>query len=109
MYSRRIVYALLFAAFLVSAQEPPPGIVVTGAIPTPLTLTAADLAKFPRASIKHSSHGVETSYDGVWLSEILKLAGAPQGSTLRGKALAGYVLASAPDRSECCLSSKSCN
>ena len=41
---------------------------------------------------------MQTKYEGVWLHEVLKRAGAPQGdSDLRGKALAGYVLAEAQD------------
>ena len=48
-----------------------------------------------RATVKTMSNGMETVYEGVWLHEVLKKAGVPQGSELRGKALAGYVLAQA--------------
>lgn len=40
---------------------------------------------------------MDTVYEGVWLHEVLKKAGVPQGGELRGKALAGYVLAEAQD------------
>jgi hypothetical protein len=60
-------------------------------------LSADDLAKMPRASVRTSSSGMETVYQGVWLREVLKKAGVPQGSELRGKALAAYVLAEAQD------------
>jgi hypothetical protein len=40
---------------------------------------------------------METVYEGVWVNEVLKRAGVPQGSELRGKALASYVLAEAQD------------
>src|SRR3954447_19288779 len=40
---------------------------------------------------------METTYEGVWVYQVLQRAGAPQESTLRGKALAGYVLAEAQD------------
>ena len=63
----------------------------------PLKLTADDLAKMPRATVKMTSSGVETVYEGVWLHEVLKRAGVPQGTALRGKALASYVLAEAQD------------
>ena len=63
----------------------------------PLTLSADDLAKMPRASVHTTSNGMETVYEGVWLHEVLKKAGVPQGGELRGKALAGYVLAEAQD------------
>lgn len=51
----------------------------------------------PRASVKTTSDGIETSYEGVWVHEVMKQAGAPQGPALRGKALAGYVLVQAQD------------
>jgi DMSO/TMAO reductase YedYZ molybdopterin-dependent catalytic subunit len=40
---------------------------------------------------------METVYEGVWLSDVLKKAGVPQGGELRNKALTTYVLASAQD------------
>jgi len=63
----------------------------------PLTLSADELAKMPRASVKITSDGIETAYEGVWVHEVLKRAGVPQGSALRRKAIAGYVLAQAQD------------
>jgi len=51
----------------------------------------------PRASVRTTNNGIETVYEGVWLHEVLKKAGVPQGSDLRGKALASYVLAEAQD------------
>ena len=96
MYTRRLVLSLLSACVLM-AQEPVATLQVTGAVKQPLTLTADDLAKMPRASVKTSSNGMETLYEGVWLHEVLKRAGVPQGEALRGKALAGYVSAEAQD------------
>ena len=106
MYTRRCLFLGLLASGVLSAQGAPTSgaisgaakqeLQVTGAVKQPLTLTADDLAKMPRASVKTTSSGVETAYDGVWLSEILKKAGVPQGD-LRGKALATYALASAED------------
>jgi hypothetical protein len=43
------------------------------------------------------NNGMEILYEGVWLHEVLKKAGVPQGEALRGKALAGYVVAEAQD------------
>jgi DMSO/TMAO reductase YedYZ molybdopterin-dependent catalytic subunit len=97
MYTRRWLLAGLFAAALVSAQEVTPSVQVTGAVKQSLTLTADDLAKMPRASVKSMNNGTETVYEGVWLHEVLRRAGVPQGEALRGKALAGYLLASAQD------------
>src|SRR5262249_38420846 len=74
-----------------------PSISVTGAVKQPLTLTAADLATMPRAKAVTDSNGIQTTYEGVWLGDVLKKAGVPLGAGLRGAALAGYVLASASD------------
>jgi DMSO/TMAO reductase YedYZ molybdopterin-dependent catalytic subunit len=97
MYTRRWLFTGLVLAGLTWAQEAPPTVQVTGAVKQALTLTADDLAKMPRASVKTMSNGMETVYEGVWLYEVLKKAGVPQGSELRGKALASYVLAEAQD------------
>lgn len=96
MYKRRWVLAGIAAA-LVSAQDAGTSVQVTGAVKQSLTLTADDLAKMPRASVKTMNNGMETIYEGVWLHEVLKKAGVPQGEALRGKALTSYVLASAQD------------
>jgi hypothetical protein len=98
MYTRRWLVSALLAATFLAAQEPQSSIQVTGAVKQPLTLTPDDLGKMPRASVRTKSNGMETVYEGVWLYEVLKKAGVPQGSELRGKALASYVLAEAQDR-----------
>ena len=97
MYTRRLWLSALLAAGLLAAEEAQPSLQISGAVKQPLTLTADDLAKMPRASVKTISNGLETQYEGVWLHEVLKRAGVPQGEALRGKALAGYVLAEAQD------------
>jgi hypothetical protein len=97
MYTRRGLVLVLVAACLLPAQDSEPAVQVTGAVKQALTLTAGDLAKMPRASVRTSNNGMETVYDGVWLYEVLKRAGVPQGSELRGKALTSYVLAEAQD------------
>jgi DMSO/TMAO reductase YedYZ molybdopterin-dependent catalytic subunit len=97
MSTRRSLVFGLIAAGVLAAQDTQPSVQVTGAVKQSLTLTADDLAKMPRASVRTTNNGMETVYEGVWLHEVLKRAGAPQGSELRGKALAGYVLAEAQD------------
>ncbi len=88
---------LILSLGVLAAQDSPASIQIAGAVKQPLTLTAADLAKMPRASVKTTSHGLETVYEGVWLHEVLNRAGVPQGESLRGKALASYVLAEGQD------------
>ena len=77
--------------------QAPPTLSVTGDVATPLTLTAEDLAKMPRETVKMGGRGASIQYEGVLLREILARAGAPTGKSLRGKALASYVLAKAGD------------
>jgi DMSO/TMAO reductase YedYZ molybdopterin-dependent catalytic subunit len=97
MYTRRSLVFGLVTAGVLFAQDAPPTVQVTGAVKQELTLSAEDLAKMPRASVTTTSSGMETVYEGVWLHEVLKRAGVPQGGELRGKALAAYVLAQAQD------------
>lgn len=98
MTARLLLMATLAAlAQPLTAQTTPAVVEVSGAVKQTLALSAADLAKMPRAAVKATHHGVETAFEGVWLDEVLKRAGVPQGEALRGKALAGYVLASARD------------
>ena len=95
MTNRFLALLALAAGFAVGQNSPT--LQVTGAVKQPLTLTAADLAKMPRASVHVTIHGVEATYEGVWLHEVLKVAGVPEGKDLRGKAMTTYVLATAKD------------
>lgn len=81
----------------VAAQTAAASISVTGAVPHALTLTANDLAEMPRASVTTTNNGIATTYEGVWLADVLKKAGAPLGAGMRGPALSTYVVASASD------------
>ncbi len=94
MFTRRLLVIGTTVAFAVAAAQE---LQIAGAVKQPLTLTVSDLAKLPRATARTSSQGIETVYEGVPLHELLKKAGAPQGSELRGKALASYVLAEGQD------------
>ncbi len=97
MQTRRWLFFTLMAAGLLRAQDEKPSVQITGAVKQALTLSADDLSKMPRVSVRMTHNGTETVYDGVWLHELLKRAGVPQGGELRGKALAGYVLAEGQD------------
>jgi DMSO/TMAO reductase YedYZ molybdopterin-dependent catalytic subunit len=85
----------LLAAIFLAAQDRQPTVQVTGAVKQPLTLSAGDLAKMPRATVRTTNNGMETIFEGVWLHEVLKRAGAPEG--MHGAALAAYVVAEAQD------------
>src|ERR1700746_3828062 len=97
MYTRRSLGLAVLTAILLPAQDVQPSVQVTGSVKQALTLTADDLAKMPRATVRTMNNGMETVYEGVWLHDVLKKAGVPQGGELRGKALASYVLAQAQD------------
>src|SRR5262245_37533987 len=88
---------LSYTVAAAEVQQSAASVAVTGSVATPLTLTAAELAQMPRATVTTNNGGIETRYEGVWLHEILKKAGVPLGEQLRGKALTTYVLAEAQD------------
>jgi DMSO/TMAO reductase YedYZ molybdopterin-dependent catalytic subunit len=91
--------ALMLFAVLMWAQAPPAAVLaVQGDIPSPLSLTADDLAKMPRetASVP-APDGTKIVYEGVTLLAVLQKAAAPFGKQLRGKVLSTYVLAKAKD------------
>jgi DMSO/TMAO reductase YedYZ molybdopterin-dependent catalytic subunit len=71
---------------------------VGGEVEHPLKLSAADLAKLPRRTVRAKDHGgKEYAYEGVALIEILRLAGVPFGEGLRGKNLSLYLIVEATD------------
>ena len=71
---------------------------VSGDVPNPITLNASDLAAMPREHTEVTEQdGTKFTYEGVPLQEVLKKAGLSFGKQMRGKGLAGYVLAEAKD------------
>lgn len=92
------VFSAGSAAQSVEAPKPDLKLVVSGDVSNSLTLNASDLASMPRERVDVTEQdGEKTTYEGVPLQEILKKAGIPFGREMRGKALAGYVLAEAKD------------
>jgi DMSO/TMAO reductase YedYZ molybdopterin-dependent catalytic subunit len=90
---------LFFSGALLAAQTVQDfQLAVTGDVPTPLSLHSSDLATMPREHVEVTEQdGAKTTYEGVALQEVLKKAGIPFGREMRGKALAGYVLAEGKD------------
>ena len=73
-------------------------LVVDGAVEHDLKLKFADLARFPRHSLRATDElGKESLFEGVLVAEILKSAGVKFGKELRGKRLADYLLAETAD------------
>jgi DMSO/TMAO reductase YedYZ molybdopterin-dependent catalytic subunit len=84
-----------------TAAQPASGaaLVVTGDIPTPLSLSLDDLRHMPRKTltVMNSHNGKQETYVGVPLAELWQRAGMPQGEKLRGAAMATYVIAEGAD------------
>ncbi|MGE0126537.1 MAG: molybdopterin-dependent oxidoreductase [Blastocatellales bacterium] len=71
---------------------------VGGEVGKQLDLSAEDLAKLPRRKARAKDHGgTEAEFEGVAMTEILKLAGAPAGEQLRGDKLVLFLLVEAAD------------
>jgi hypothetical protein len=62
-------------------------------------VSAAELKAMPHITVTvHNSHtSADETYSGVRLADLLAKLGAPLGSELRGKALAGYIVATGSD------------
>jgi DMSO/TMAO reductase YedYZ molybdopterin-dependent catalytic subunit len=72
---------------------------VMGSVEKPLSLSLGDLQQMPRKTVKafDEHENKEEVYEGVLLSELLMRAGVPQGSKLRGAAMATYIEADGVD------------
>jgi hypothetical protein len=91
------VVALLCATTLYAAQAAKQPLTVAGDVATPLSLTPEQLTTMPRTKVEVKEDGRTLMYEGVLVGEILKRAGVPLGTELRGDAVASYVVASAND------------
>jgi len=83
-----------------AAQTPSiPALVVTGDVPTPLSLSLDDLRHLPRKmlTVTNSHNAKQETYEGVPLAELWQRAGLPQGEKLRGAAMTTYVIAEGAD------------
>jgi DMSO/TMAO reductase YedYZ molybdopterin-dependent catalytic subunit len=95
---------VLWAAF-VGAQTPQPAtsasdyqLRVGGEVEHELKLGLADLARLPRRSVRARDHGgVEATFEGAALIDVLQMAGVKFGDGLRGKSLALYLVVEASD------------
>lgn len=76
-----------------------PALVVSGDVPTPLSLSLDDLRQMPHKTltVTNSHNHKRETYEGVPLAELLKRAGLPQGESLRGAAMTSYVIAEGAD------------
>jgi hypothetical protein len=91
-------YIAVFAFSLSAALAQEAAISITGAVASPVKLQLSELASMPRQTITLTEpDGSKDEYEGVAVIDLLKKAGVPTGSKLRGKALTTYILAKAHD------------
>lgn len=92
----RLLSCLLVLPSLAGAA-PPTTLAVTGAVKSPLSLSAADLKALPRTTVQVEDADRTVTYGGVLVGEILARAGVALGDALRGDAVASYVVADTAD------------
>ena len=105
---RRVGFALFLLALLsltILGQAKPSSttagdslLSINGEVERTLKLTAADLAKLPRQTVRAKDHdGKEATFEGMELGEVLKLAGVQFGEHMKGKSLALFLTVDAAD------------
>lgn len=70
---------------------------VSGAGLTAIMLSAADLDKMPRKTIKAVDHDAPVTFEGWLVGDLLKKAGFTFGQHFRGPRMADYLVATATD------------
>jgi DMSO/TMAO reductase YedYZ molybdopterin-dependent catalytic subunit len=93
-----LVSAGVSTAQQAAAPAPAETIRVGGEVGKPFELKAADIAALPHhsVSVPDEKNGAE-AYEGVPVVELLRRAGAPLGSELRGPKMRLYILVKARD------------
>jgi len=81
----------------VAAQQKPASLRIDGLVDKPATFDAKSFAGLKRITLKVDDHGEPAVYEGVSLTEVLALAGAPVGERMRGAQLSLVVVAKAAD------------
>jgi hypothetical protein len=87
------VLCLVSAAFC----QAPATLVIRGVGGTSVALSAADLAKLPRQSVKVTDHGTPVTFEGVLLTDVLAKVDLPTGEKYHSTAAAYYLLVEAKD------------
>lgn len=90
---------VLSCSSVLHAQNSPPALEVKGNVAKPFSLSLDEFRALPHKTIQvNNEHDKkQETYEGVPLADLLKRAGVPQGSDLRGAALATYIVAEAGD------------
>ena len=80
-----------------AAHQKAASIRIDGLVDKPGTFDAKSFAGLKRITLKADDHGEPAVYEGVSLTEVLALAGAPVGDRMRGAQLSMVVVAKAAD------------
>ncbi|HKD69777.1 MAG TPA: molybdopterin-dependent oxidoreductase [Candidatus Binataceae bacterium] len=78
-------------------SAPNTAVKVSGEVSHPLTLTAADLAALPHQNVSADEKTSRQRYQAVAVVDLLRRAGAPLGSALRGSNMRLYVVVKGRD------------
>jgi len=93
-----ILFVVIIVPLTVRSQGIPATLSVEGEVRRPLRLSIQDLRTFTQSEIKaKDKDGVEHTFKGVRLFDILDSAGVTLGKQLRGENLAKYILLKALD------------
>ncbi len=88
---------LAFAAVLAASSASAQALTIKGEGGQSKVLSAQALAALPHLSVTSSGHGAPIHFEGVPLSTLTALVGAPQGEGLKGPAFAMVVVVTAAD------------
>lgn len=88
---------MLHTLALLALLQATPALVVEVDPAKPLALSASDLASLPRVELRAGGPDEPHVYAGVNVTDLLRRAGLLFGRTLRGPALAQYLLAEGGD------------
>jgi DMSO/TMAO reductase YedYZ molybdopterin-dependent catalytic subunit len=94
---RRLGSTLAILSALIATPTLAEDLKLSGPAGQAVTLTAAEFAALPHVALTVTLEGKTLAFQGVPLSVLLAKVGAPQGETLRGKAMSDVVLVSARD------------
>jgi DMSO/TMAO reductase YedYZ molybdopterin-dependent catalytic subunit len=95
-----LVAMVFFAAgprLFAQSATGPSQITIGGAIAKPLVVSADDLKKMPRSTVRIAHDQQTDVYEGVALADLLAKAGVPHGEEIGGPWLSAYVLVEAAD------------
>ncbi len=97
----RWIIAAMIGALFIAVSDPgaafSQSLVVKGPDGKSRIIAQAEMSAMPRIRLNITQHDQRRVFDGVALSSLLELVGAPLGKALRGRELADIVLVTASD------------